>query len=83
VDGDDNSICCTIDDNGIGRESSKQNGFKGAQSSHESKGIYLTQSRLNLDSLLNSRNTTVEIIDKRDEGGKAAGTKIILTFNEY
>jgi LytS/YehU family sensor histidine kinase len=83
VDGDENSICCTIDDNGIGRESSRQNGFKTAESSHKSKGIHLTQSRLNLDSILNSRNTTVEIIDKKDEKGKVAGTKIVLTFNEY
>ena len=56
--------CCIIDDNGIGREISKQNKFKGELSTHQSKGVHLTQSRLDLDNLLNERNATLEIIDK-------------------
>ncbi|HEY8782993.1 MAG TPA: ATP-binding protein [Mucilaginibacter sp.] len=80
---DGNSVRCIVDDNGIGRERSKQNEFKMGQPSHQSKGICLTQNRLNLDSLLNSRNSHVEIIDKYDEHKKAAGTKVIVTFNQY
>ncbi|WP_295673917.1 ATP-binding protein [uncultured Mucilaginibacter sp.] len=77
------SVRCTIDDDGIGRERSKQNKFKVGQPSHQSKGIYLTKTRLNLDSLLNSRNSQVEIIDKYDENEKAKGTMVNITFNEY
>lgn len=78
-----NSICCTIDDNGIGREISKQNKSSTVDASHESRGEHLTQARLDLDNLLNDHNTTIEIIDKKDEGGNAAGTTIKICFKEY
>src|SRR5678816_4224864 len=44
----DHTIRCIIDDNGIGRESSHQNKAK-ANIGHQSKGVNLTQSRLELD----------------------------------
>jgi sensor histidine kinase YesM len=75
-------VFCVVDDNGIGREMLKQNKFKGEPSSHQSKGVRLTQIRLDLDNVLNERNATVEIIDKTDEGRKSAGTTIILKFKE-
>ncbi len=78
-----NAIGCVIDDNGIGREISKQNKFKGEPSTHQSKGVHLTQARLDLDNTLNERNAHVEIIDKEDERGRASGTTVILTFKEY
>ena len=76
------SIVCMVDDDGIGREMSKQNKFKGEPSSHQSKGVHLTQARLDVDNVLNERNATVEIIDKRDELGKSTGTTVILKFEE-
>jgi signal transduction histidine kinase/CheY-like chemotaxis protein len=79
---DGNAVRCIIEDNGIGRERSKQNEFKTGQAPHQSKGICLTQGRLHLDSLLNSRNSGAEIIDKYDQSAKPAGTKIVLTFSE-
>lgn len=42
-------ICCRIDDDGIGREMSTQNKFLTRDSSHESKGVHLTQARLDLE----------------------------------
>jgi hypothetical protein len=78
----EDKIACIIDDNGIGREMSKQYKFKGEQSTHQSKGVHLTQSRLDLDNSLNQRNAALEIIDKKDDEGKSLGTKIILTFLE-
>ena len=78
----DNTIYCIIDDDGVGREVSMQNKFNNAQSTHQSKGVSLTQTRLELSNVLNQRNATVEIIDKTNATGKAAGTKIILVFNE-
>ena len=68
-----------VDDNGIGRESSQQN--KGASSlGHQSKGVNLTQSRLELDNLLQQRQAKLETIDKKDEHGKAFGTRVIITL---
>jgi hypothetical protein len=66
-----------VDDNGIGRESSQQN--KGASNiGHHSKGVNLTQSRLELDNLLQQRNAKLEIFDKKDDRGKSMGTKVII-----
>ncbi len=82
VEPKENAICCTIDDDGIGREVSKQNKFKGEPSTHQSKGVHLTQSRLALDNALNKRNATLETRDKKDAGERSYGTIVILTFTE-
>ena len=75
------SVEIVIDDNGIGREASKQN--KPASGlTHQSKGVNLTQSRLELDNLLQQRHAQLEMIDKRDESGIATGTKVIIKINE-
>lgn len=79
----DENVLCIIDDDGIGRETSKQNKFMGGSLDHESKGVHLTQSRIDLDNLLNQRSVTLETIDKKDEINKPAGTTIVLTFKEY
>jgi hypothetical protein len=44
--------------------------------------VHLTQNRLDLDNILNERNATFDIIDKKDDAGKSAGTTIVLTFKE-
>jgi len=76
-----NSVEIIIDDNGIGREASKQN--KSASTlMHNSKGVNLTQSRLELDNLLRQRQAQLEITDKKDEQGLATGTKVIIAINE-
>ncbi len=79
----DHSICCIIDDDGIGRELSMQNKFLSSTPDHQSKGIHLTQSRLDLDNTLNTRNASIKITDKKDDQGKPAGTTVLLTFKEY
>ena len=76
-----NLVEITIDDNGIGREASKLN--KSVSSlMHSSKGVNLTQSRLDLDNLLRHRQAKLEIVDKKDDDGSATGTKVIITINE-
>jgi hypothetical protein len=62
---------------------SKQYKFKGDQSTHQSKGVHLTQSRLDLSNILNQKNAALQIIDKKDESGNSIGTKVILTFVEF
>jgi anti-sigma regulatory factor (Ser/Thr protein kinase) len=77
----DSAVVCIIDDDGIGRELSKQ--YKAQyEATHQSKGIGMTQSRLELDKLLNNREDSVHIIDKTNETGLAIGTKVIITFKE-
>jgi sensor histidine kinase YesM len=82
VDKTDHTIHCIIDDDGIGREMSKQNKFRGESSAHESKGVHLTQARLGLDNLLNERKASLEIIDKQDNSATEYGTTVILSFDE-
>ena len=52
-------------------------------SMHQSKGVHLAQSRLDLDNLLNQGNASIETIDKKDKEGKATGTMVIVNFKEY
>jgi ligand-binding sensor domain-containing protein len=72
----DETILCTIEDNGIGRERSKE--FKKHRiQQHKSMGMSITQERLAiLNSSLNSK-LNAEIVDLY-EGGQPAGTKVIL-----
>ena len=78
VDGNEEEVICEIEDDGIGREISKKN--KPASSIvHQSKGINLSQARLNLEKILSDKTASLEIIDKYEEA-VATGTKVILRF---
>ena len=81
VSKENDDIQIIIDDDGIGREVSQQNKSVSGII-HQSKGVNLTQSRLKLDSLLQQRKAGIETIDKKDENGKAAGTRVVLTIVE-
>ena len=70
-----------IDDDGIGREASQQNKAT-SNIGHQSKGVNLTQSRLELDNLLQQRQATLITIDKKDEKGLATGTTVIIKIKE-
>ena len=72
---------CIIDDNGIGRESSKQHEVQ-YQASHQLNGISLTHTRLDLEKLLNERENSITIIDKTKGSGEPGGTKVIISFKE-
>jgi len=76
------TINCIIEDDGIGRDLSKQNKFLSKDYTHESKGEHLTQARLDLDNLLNERNAKIEITDKKTHKGQTEGTTVILSFSE-
>jgi sensor histidine kinase YesM len=69
----------SIDDDGIGREASLHNKAK-THVTHNSKGLNLTQSRLELDNSLRDRNAQIIFIDKKDEKGTADGTKVIISL---
>ncbi len=79
VKGFEDAIICEVDDDGIGRKLSKQN-KPIVMATHESKGVHLSQARLNLEKLLNDTTASIKIIDKYDEQ-QPKGTKVIITFN--
>lgn len=74
------TVECIVDDDGIGRELSAQ--YKSQHGVIYQKGAGLTRSRLDLDKLLNERQDMITIIDKKDETGRADGTRVIITFKE-
>ena len=78
----ENKILCVIEDDGIGREISMKNKFSDMEITHQSKGVRLTQSRLELSNMLNQRNASVEIIDKTNGADEALGTKVIIVIDE-
>src|SRR5690242_20451427 len=82
ISGKEHKIFCIVEDDGIGRAISMKNKFTEAEIIHQSKGVRLTQSRLELSNMLNERNASVEIIDKTNGANEPAGTKVILVFNE-
>jgi two-component sensor histidine kinase len=79
VYGGKDSVICEVDDDGIGRELSKIN-KPVTPVIHESKGVSLSQTRLNLERVLNDTQASIRIIDKMD-GTHPAGTKVIIEFN--
>ena len=73
---EDETIVCTIMDNGIGRESA----LKNRSSAHKSVAISNLETRMELlNSASNANEYTYEIIDLFEKD-KAAGTKVIITF---
>jgi LytS/YehU family sensor histidine kinase len=75
----DEAVICEVDDDGIGREMSKLN-KPVTPVIHESKGVHLSQIRLNLEKMLNETQATIDTIDKY-ELEKSTGTKVVITFN--
>ena len=73
------SVQCIVDDDGIGRDQSK-NYKPQYENTYQSKGIGLTQSRFELNKLLNDREDAIQIVDKKNESGKSTGTRIIISF---
>lgn len=81
IEGNEQNFICEVDDDGIGRESSQLN--KATHSiTQESKGVHLSQARLNLEKLLNESNATIQTVDKCDQN-IATGTTVILTFKQF
>ena len=77
------SLICTIEDNGIGREMAiklrEQSGIK-----RQPRGMMITQERLEILSKQRKKGFSIKITDLKDESGDAAGTRveIIMQFRE-
>lgn len=76
---DEENMVITIEDNGIGREAAAR--YKSEQHiEYQSKGITLTQKRIDILNAANTEKIDRRIIDLKDEMGQPAGTKVVLSF---
>lgn len=74
-------LCCTILDNGIGREAAiALRAGEPEREHHQSLGIGITCERLELLNRSGHPGHRVEITDLKDPAGKALGTKVELFF---
>lgn len=73
----ENYVSCEIDDNGIGRNASANNVNRTAKHI-KSRGLEVTENRLQLLNDKNHQEKNIEIIDKYDEQGQSLGTKVII-----
>jgi LytS/YehU family sensor histidine kinase len=70
-------LSCIISDNGIGRE--KAAALKSKSASYKkSMGMQITASRLQILNEGNDKQSSLQIIDIKDERGKACGTTVII-----
>jgi LytS/YehU family sensor histidine kinase len=78
-----NSLQCVVEDDGIGRERSMEIKAK-SDLYHKSRGMLITQKRLDLLNKQNKEQMSVEIIDLKDDSGNARGTRvnIFITYQE-
>jgi hypothetical protein len=74
---DTTTVSCIIDDNGAGRKASKPMGNVTKQ---KSLGVHFTAQRLELMRKEWGGNYGVEIVDKLNEQGSSAGTRVIMTI---
>ena len=78
--GDDKKLICTITDDGIGRQRSmeieKQMGIK-----RKSRGMLITQARLEILNRQSEDEFSVKVIDLKDENGDPSGTKVELIIH--
>jgi LytS/YehU family sensor histidine kinase len=72
-------LCCTITDNGPGREVVQA--LKSSQHiEYQSRGMQLTTERINVLNLQQKRQISLEMEDVLDEAGNVSGTRIIVKF---
>ncbi|HEX6847027.1 MAG TPA: histidine kinase [Chitinophagaceae bacterium] len=75
------NILCVIEDNGIGREKASETKLTTKQGNkHTSKGIAVSLERLHAMGNGSGDHGSMQIIDLRDEHGKARGTRVEIIF---
>lgn len=77
--GDDRTVLCSIEDNGVGRAKAAQ--YKAqTKKLHQSFATQATENRLDLLNYGKDRKIGVNIIDLQDDNGVVKGTKVLLTI---
>lgn len=77
----ENDITCQIEDNGVGRIASKTTNSL-MKKQKKSRGMEITEKRLDLLTHTQTRKSTIDIIDKYDSNGIPTGTKVIIRILE-
>ncbi len=73
----DHHICCTIEDNGIGREAAMEI-KRHKNSPHSSLGTKITESRINITNALYGTDLKVIFTDLKDGNNNPCGTRVEL-----
>ena len=74
-----NVICCTIEDNGIGREAAgKINASKKVK--RKSMGMSITSERIEIINKLYNIENKVKIVDLYNDNNEPTGTKVIINI---
>jgi ligand-binding sensor domain-containing protein len=74
---DGQTLTCSVKDNGVGRKAAAA--YKSQQHiEYQSKGMSLTQKRVELLNKVNSSSMEITITDLADAAGNAAGTEVII-----
>jgi LytS/YehU family sensor histidine kinase len=75
------NLLCTIEDNGIGRAAAMR--MNGLTRAHQSKGMSLSQERINLHNRQQENKVNIRVADKFDDDGEPDGTLVTITFINY
>lgn len=79
IDQSEGYLKISIEDNGVGRKAARE--YQGEQPiEYQSRGITLTQKRIDILNVANAEKVKTSIIDLEDEDGSAKGTRVILSF---
>ena len=78
----DSILTCIIEDNGIGRERSKEIRSSESLTYHKSFGMSVTKERLEIISRLNNINPRINVIDLY-ENGLATGTRVEISIPSF
>jgi LytS/YehU family sensor histidine kinase len=73
----DHHICCTIEDNGIGRKAAMEIKVR-KDTPHNSLGTKITESRINITNALYGTDLKVIFTDLMDGENKPCGTRVEL-----
>jgi LytS/YehU family sensor histidine kinase len=75
----DHYLVCTVEDNGVGREASKQ--FKGTQNiEYQSKGMTLTARRIEMMNRSTEVPIDVQVEDLYNDMQQPSGTRVMIRF---
>lgn len=77
----ENDLICMIEDNGVGRTASKATNSL-LKKQKRSRGMEITEKRLDLLTSTQIEKSTIDIIDKYDLNGNPIGTKVIIRIPE-
>jgi sensor histidine kinase YesM len=70
-------VACTIEDNGVGRDSAKQMKSLSAVR-YKSMGMGITQDRIEIMNKMDALGIATEVVDKYDAHGHPTGTRVIV-----